>query len=175
MRMEAGLDTGPVALETRIPIRPGMTTGDLHDALMPAGADLMARALTDLAAGALTFTPQAEDGVLYARKITNDEARIDWTRDAAAIVAAHINGLSPYPGAFFEIDLGKGAERVKVLRAAIATGSAAPGTLLDADGTVACGAGAVRLLEIRRAGKGGSASGAAFLRGARLEAGARLR
>ncbi|TXN68832.1 methionyl-tRNA formyltransferase [Methylobacterium sp. WL6] len=173
MRMEAGLDTGPVALEARIPIRPGMTTGDLHDALMPAGADLMAQALQELDAGTLTFRPQAEDGVLYARKITNDEARIDWARDADA-VAAQINGLSPFPGAYFEVDLGKGAERVKVLRALPATGSGVAGTLLDADATVACGSGAVRILEVRRAGKGGSASGAEFLRGARVIAGARF-
>ncbi|MCJ2107139.1 methionyl-tRNA formyltransferase [Methylobacterium sp. E-041] len=173
MRMEAGLDTGPVALEARIPIRPGMTTGDLHDALMPAGADLMAQALQELDAGTLTFRPQAEDGVLYARKIANDEARIDWARDADA-VAAQINGLSPFPGAYFEVDLGKGAERVKVLRALPATGSGVAGTLLDADATVACGSGAVRFLEVRRAGKGGSASGAEFLRGARVIAGARF-
>jgi methionyl-tRNA formyltransferase len=173
MRMEAGLDTGPVALEARIPIRPGMTTGDLHDALMPAGADLMAQALQELDAGTLTFRPQDEDGVLYARKITNDEARIDWNRDAAA-VAAQINGLSPFPGAYFEVDLGKGAERVKVLRALPATGSGVAGTLLDADATVACGSGAVRILEVRRAGKSGSASGAEFLRGARVIAGARF-
>ncbi len=173
MRMEAGLDTGPVALEARIPIHSGMTTGDLHDALMPAGAALMAQALRDLEAGTLTFTPQREDGVIYARKITNDEARIDWTRPAAE-VAAHINGLSPFPGAFFEIDLGKGVERVKVLRAIGADGAGRPGRLLDAEGTVACGTGAVRILEVRRAGKGGTASGAEFLRGARLEAGARF-
>ncbi|MCJ2040704.1 methionyl-tRNA formyltransferase [Methylobacterium sp. J-059] len=173
MRMEAGLDTGPVALEACIPIRPGMTTGDLHDALMPAGADLMAQALQELDAGTLTFRPQAEDGVLYARKITNDEARIDWARDADA-VAAQINGLSPFPGAYFEVDLGKGAERVKVLRALPATGSGVAGTLLDADATVACGSGAVRILEVRRAGKSGSASGAEFLRGARVIAGARF-
>ena len=173
MRMEAGLDTGPVALEDRIPIRPGMTTGDLHDALMPLGADLMARALRALEAGTLAFRPQDEAGLLYARKITNDEARIDWAREAAT-VAAQINGLSPFPGAFVEADLGKGTERVKVLRAVVSEGSAAAGTLLDAEATVACASGAVRLLEIRRAGKGGSASGAEFLRGARLEAGTRL-
>ncbi|WP_342104957.1 methionyl-tRNA formyltransferase [Methylobacterium sp. SI9] len=173
MRMEAGLDTGPVALEARIPITPGMTAGALHDALMPVGAALMARALGLLEQGALTFTPQPEDGVVYAHKITNDEARIDWSRPAAE-VANHINGLSPFPGAFFEADFGKGPERVKVLRALAIDGSGAAGTLLDADGTVACGSGAVRLLELRRAGKGGSASGAEFVRGARLMPGARL-
>lgn len=173
MRMEAGLDTGPVALEARVPITPGLTAGELHDALMPLGADLMARALRHLEAGDLAFAPQPEDGVVYAHKITNDEARIDWALEAEA-VARQINGLSPFPGAFFEADLGKGAERVKVLRALPESGSGTPGTLLDGDCTVACGTGAVRLLELRRAGKGGAASGAEFLRGARLEPGARL-
>jgi methionyl-tRNA formyltransferase len=173
MRMEAGLDTGAVALEARVPITGDMTAGELHDALMPLGADLMAQALRRLAEGTLTFTPQPEDGVVYAHKITNAEARIDWS-GAAARVAAHINGLSPFPGAFFEADLGKGPERVKVLRAVSTGGTGEPGTLLDGEGTVACGTGAVRLTELRRAGKGGSASGAEFVRGARLAPGARL-
>jgi methionyl-tRNA formyltransferase len=173
MRMEAGLDTGPVALEARIPISPGMTAGALHDALMPIGADLMASALSRLEQGALSFTPQPDEGVVYAQKITNDEARIDWSRPATQ-VANHINGLSPFPGAFFEIDLGKGPERVKVLRAIPAAGAGDSGTLCDAEGIVACGDGAVRLVELRRAGKGGSASGAEFVRGARLTPGARL-
>ena len=173
MRMEAGLDTGPVALETRVPIGEGITAGELHDALMPAGADLMGRALRALEAGGLTFTPQPEAGVVYAHKITNEEARIDWSRPAGE-VACHVNGLSPFPGAWFEADLGKGPERVKVLRALPAEGAGAPGTLLDAACTVACGTGAVRLLELRRAGKGGAASGEEFLRGARLVAGARF-
>jgi methionyl-tRNA formyltransferase len=173
MRMEAGLDTGPVALEARLPIRPGMTAGALHDALMPLGAELMSRALAGLEAGALTFTPQAPEGVVYAHKITNEEARIDWSRPGEA-VANHINGLSPFPGAFFEVDLGKGPERVKVLRAQTTEGSGAPGTLLDAQAAIACGTGAVRLLELRRAGKGGVATGSDFLRGARLEPGTRL-
>ena len=173
MRMEAGLDTGPVALEARVPITEGMTAGELHDALMPAGAELMARALERLDGGTLAFTPQPEDGVVYAHKITNEEARIDWSRPASA-VAARINGLSPFPGAFFEADLGKGPERVKALRARLAEGSGEPGTLLDGDGTVACATGAVRLLELRRAGKGGSATGGEFVRGARLSPGTRL-
>ncbi|WP_232627951.1 methionyl-tRNA formyltransferase [Methylobacterium sp. Leaf118] len=173
MRMEAGLDTGPVALERRLPIREGMTAGELHDALMPAGAALMGEALRALAEGGLTFTPQSQEGVVYAHKITNTEARIDWSRPAAA-VACHINGLSPFPGASFEVDLGKGQERVKVLRALPCEGSGAPGTLLDAAGTIACGSGAVQLLELRRAGKSGAASGEEFLRGARMAVGARL-
>ncbi|WP_342151316.1 methionyl-tRNA formyltransferase [Methylorubrum sp. SB2] len=172
MRMEAGLDTGPVAMEARVPIPEGMTAGELHDALMPAGAELMGQALARLDAEGLTFTPQAAEGVVYAHKITNAEARIDWSRPAAE-VARHVNGLSPFPGAYFEADLGKGVERVKVLRALAAEGSSGvPGTLLDASCTVACGTGAVRLLELRRAGKGGTASGEEFLRGARLQVGA---
>ncbi|CAO4163931.1 methionyl-tRNA formyltransferase [Methylorubrum populi] len=181
MRMEAGLDTGPVALEERLPIREGMIAGELHDALMPLGADLMGRAIQALERDGLTFSPQAEEGVVYAHKITNAEARIDWSRPAAE-VARHINGLSPFPGAYFEADLGKGSnkgtdkgpERVKVLRALAAEGSGVPGTLLDSDCTVACGTGAVRLLELRRAGKGRVASGEEFLRGARLTVGERL-
>ncbi|MFY9294604.1 MAG: methionyl-tRNA formyltransferase [Methylorubrum rhodinum] len=170
MRMEAGLDTGPVAMEARVPIAEGMTAGELHDALMPAGADLMGQALARLDTEGLSFTPQAAEGVVYAHKITNAEARMDWSRPAAE-VAHHVNGLSPFPGAYFEADLGKGVERVKVLRALLAEGSGAPGTLLDAACTVACGTGAVRLLELRRAGKGGTASGEEFLRGARLAPG----
>ncbi|MDR7036929.1 methionyl-tRNA formyltransferase [Methylobacterium sp. BE186] len=173
MRMEAGLDTGPVALEARMALHPGMTAGELHDALMPLGAELMSRALSELASGRLAFTPQPKTGVVYAHKIANEEARIDWSRGARE-VANHVNGLSPFPGAFFEADLGKGPERVKVLRAEAAEGSGEPGALLSADGLVACGAGAVRLAELRRAGRGGTVSGSDFLRGARLEPGARL-
>ncbi len=173
MRMEAGLDTGPVAMEVRVAITEGMTAGELHDALMPAGADLMGRALARLEAEGLTFTPQAAEGVVYAHKITNEEARIDWSRPAMD-VARHINGLSPFPGAYVEVDLGRGVERVKVLRALQTDGSGEPGTLLDSACTIACGIGAVRLLELRRAGKGGAASGEEFLRGARLPLGATL-
>lgn len=173
MRMEAGLDTGPVAMEARLPIDPGMTAGALHDALMPLGADLMARALAVLARDGLALTPQAEEGVVYAHKITNAECAIAWDRPATE-VANRINGLSPYPGAFFEADLGKGPERVKVLRARPVLGSALPGTLIDEAGTVACADGGVELIELRRAGKGGVASGAEFVRGARLAAGHRF-
>ncbi|MGU3360522.1 methionyl-tRNA formyltransferase [Methylobacterium sp. M6A4_1b] len=173
MRMEAGLDTGPVALEERLAITQGMTAGQLHDALMPLGADLMARALRGLEGGDLAFAPQAEGGVVYAHKITNEEARIDWTRPARE-VANHINGLSPFPGAFFEADFGKGPERVKVLAAAAAPGSGAPGTLIDTEGTIACGDGAVRLGALRRAGKGGVSDGAEFVRGTHRVPGTRL-
>ncbi|NEU14455.1 methionyl-tRNA formyltransferase [Methylobacterium sp. BTF04] len=173
MRMEAGLDTGPVAMETRLAITPGMSAGALHDALIPLGADLMSKALAALERGDLSFTPQAAEGVVYAHKITNDEARIDWNRPAAD-VANHINGLSPFPGAFFEADLGKGVERVKVLAAERVDASGTPGLILDEACAVACGSGAIRLGALRRAGKGGVSSGSEFLRGARLQPGSRL-
>ncbi|GJD41672.1 MULTISPECIES: methionyl-tRNA formyltransferase [Methylobacterium] len=173
MRMEGGLDTGPVALEERVAIAPGMSAGDLHDALMPIGAALMSRALRQLEHEPLPLTRQSEEGLVYARKITNEEARIDWSKPARE-VANHINGLSPFPGAFFEADLGKGPERVKVLRAMPTEGQSAPGTLLDSAGTIACGGGAVRLTELRRAGRGGIVTGADFVRGAHLAPGTRF-
>jgi methionyl-tRNA formyltransferase len=172
MKMEQGLDTGPVAMVERVPIGPDMTAGELHDLLAPLGADLMGRALAALARGTLSFTPQSEEGVTYARKITNEEARIDWSRPAQA-VHDQVRGLSPFPGAFFMVDLGKGPERMKVLRTARAEGAGEPGRLLDAAGTVACGEGAVRLVQVQRAGRG-VVKADEFLRGARLEPGVRL-
>jgi methionyl-tRNA formyltransferase len=169
MRMEEGLDTGPVAMAERIPIGPDDTAGEVHDRLMGLGADLMARALAALERGSLTFRPQPENGVTYARKIANDEARIDWSEEARA-VHDRVRGLSPAPGAFFAFGE---RERVKVFRTTLAEGAGPPGTLLDGDGTVACGAGAVRLLQVRPAGKP-TMTAAEFLRGRRLAAGARL-
>jgi methionyl-tRNA formyltransferase len=172
MRMEEGLDTGPVAMVEPVSIGPDTTAGELHDQLMILGADLMARTLAALSRGALRFTPQPADGVTYASKIANDEARIDWSA-AADQVHNQARGLSPIPGAFFEIDLGKGPERVRVLRTVLAPGAGSPGTLLDGSGTVACGTGAVRLVQVQRAGKA-PVGAADFLRGVRLPAGARL-
>jgi methionyl-tRNA formyltransferase len=172
MKMEEGLDTGPVAMTERIAIAPDATAGEVHDRLARLGADLMARALAALQRGALNFTPQPNDGVTYAAKIGNDEARIDWTRPAHAL-HDHVRGLSPFPGAFADVDLGRGAERLKVLRTAPSQGSGAPGDILDADMTVACGEGALRLLSVQRAGKS-AISGSEFMRGARLAPGSRL-
>jgi methionyl-tRNA formyltransferase len=172
MKMEAGLDTGPVGMVEKLPIGPDMTAGDLHDRLSPLGADLMVRALAALGRGALRFRPQPEEGVTYAAKIGNAEARLDWARPARQLHDL-VRGLSPFPGAFAEIDLGKGPERLKILRTALAGGAAEPGTLLDGEGTIACLEGAVRLLQVQRAG-GKPMSGAEFLRGARLAAGQRL-
>jgi methionyl-tRNA formyltransferase len=172
MRMEEGLDTGPVAMAERIAIGPDMNAGELHDRLMVLGADLMVRALAALSRGALSFTPQPEEGVTYAHKLKNEDALIDWTGPAQA-VHDHIRGLSPFPGAYFTADFGRGPERVKVLRAAPASGSGEPGTLLDADAAVACGEGAVRLIQVQRAGKAPLAADE-FLRGVRLGPGARF-
>lgn len=172
MRMEEGLDTGPVGLVERVPIGPEETAGELHDRLMELGAGLMRRALAALAEGRLAFTPQAEEGVTYARKIAPEEARIDWRAPAPAL-HNQVRGLSPFPGAFFEAELGRGRERFKVLRTKPAEGAGEPGTLLDGAGLVACGEGAVRLVEVQRAGRAPMAA-EAFLRGARLARGARL-
>jgi methionyl-tRNA formyltransferase len=172
MRMEEGLDTGPVGMVERVAIGPDTTAGELHDKLMGLGADLMVRALAALSRGALDFTPQPEEGVTYAHKITNEEALIDWSKPADA-VHDQVRGLSPFPGAFFVTDLGKGPERVKVLRTVRAPGTGAPGTLIDARGTVACSEGAVRLVQVQRAGKAATAA-QEFLRGIRREAGSRF-
>jgi methionyl-tRNA formyltransferase len=172
MHMEEGLDTGPVGLVERVAIGRDMTGGELHDRLAELGADAMVRALAALSRQALLFTPQSTEGVLYATKIRNDEARIDWRLSASALHDL-VRALSPYPGAFFEADLGKGKERVKVLRARPAEGSGAPGTLLDAGPTIACGTDALRLVTAQRAGRS-PVSGEEFLRGVRLEPGARF-
>jgi methionyl-tRNA formyltransferase len=166
MRMEEGLDTGPVAMAERLAIGPDMTAGELHDRLAPLGADLMVRAMGALARGSLQLVPQAEVGVTYAAKLDKAETRIDWARPATD-VHNHIRGLSPFPGAWFEMPDGS---RVKVLRSTLATGAGAPGLLLDDSLTIACGDGAVRLLDVQRAGKA-AMKAPDFLRGARLSRG----
>jgi methionyl-tRNA formyltransferase len=147
MQMDEGLDTGPVALIERVAIGPDMTAGELHDRLAVVGADLMARALAALERGSLAFKPQAEAGATYAKKIENAETRIDWSKPARA-VHDHIRGLSLSPGAWFAL----AGTRVRALRSARAEGKGAPGTVLDDKLTVACGDGAVRLLEVQHAG-----------------------
>jgi methionyl-tRNA formyltransferase len=173
MRMDEGLDTGPIAMAERVPIAPDATAGDLHDTLAPLGADLMVRALGALERGTLSLTPQAADGVEYATKIDKGETRIDWTRPWHQ-VHDHIRGLSPFPGAWFEIAEGKPV-RVKVLRSTRGegAGAGAPGTVLDDHLTLACGDGAVRILELQRAGAR-AMKAEDFLRGTPLAAGTRL-
>ena len=163
MKMEEGLDTGPVALADRLAIGPDATAGEIHDHLSLMGATLMLRALTLLAKGELKFTPQLEGGVTYAAKISKEETRIDWSKPGAAIHDM-IRGLSPYPGAWFEALLGGKPERVKVLRSVVVPGKGEPGMLLDGHLTVACGSQAVRLTQVQRAGRR-PVGGAEFLRG----------
>jgi methionyl-tRNA formyltransferase len=168
MRMEEGLDTGPVGLVERVAIGPDMTAGELHDRLMLVGADLMGRALAALERDAISFTPQPSDGVTYAAKIDKAESRIDWSRPANA-VHDHIRGLSPFPGAWFDVD----GTRVKALRSTLAAGHGAPGEVLDDALTVACKAGAVRLVEVQKAGSRAMPA-VEFLRGTPLATGTRL-
>jgi methionyl-tRNA formyltransferase len=174
MKMEAGLDTGPVAMTRKVKIRDDDTAASLHDRLAEAGALLLVDFVEALEKGAVRLTPQAADGVTYATKISPAEARIDWTR-AATEIDRRIRGLSPFPGAWFEAEAGRGLERVKALLSRPATGSGAPGTVLDTEGRfiVACGEGAIELVAVQRAGKSAQ-SAAEFLRGFPLRVGARL-
>lgn len=166
MKMDEGLDTGPVAMAERIAIGPDMTTGQLHDRMRVIGADLMARALAALERGSLGFQPQAEAGVTYAHKISKTECRIDFTADSQA-VHDQIRGLFPFPGAYLELDWGAGPKRIKVGRARKVEGHGPLGTVLDHALTLACGEGAVQLLEVQPAGKG-MMSATEFLRGAAI-------
>jgi len=169
MKMEAGLDTGPVGLEQRIEIAPDMTAGELHDKLAEMGADMMPRALAALETTGLKFTPQDVEGVTYAKKLDKNETKIDWSRPAQE-VHNHIRGLSPFPGAWFEIDGAKEKLRVRALRSTLAEGKGKPGELLG-DLTIACGGGAVKLLEVQRAGAK-AMKAEEFLRGLPLAKGA---
>jgi methionyl-tRNA formyltransferase len=173
MKMAEGLDTGPVAMAERLAIAPDMTTGDLHDELARRGANLMVQALGALERGTLALTPQPEAGVTYATKIAKDETRIDWSKPWRQ-VHDHIRGLSPFPGAWFELagDDGKPV-RAKVLRTTRGEGEGTPGTALDGNLTIGCGDGAVRILQLQRAGKQ-AMTAEEFLRGTALPAGARL-
>jgi methionyl-tRNA formyltransferase len=160
MKMDEGLDTGPVAMAERVPIGPDATTGDVHDELKRRGASLMVRALAALEKGALQLTPQSASGVTYADKIGKDETRIDWTKPWKE-VHDHCRGLSPVPGAWSELP---GVGRVKILRTTKGVGEGPPGRVLDDKLTVACGAGSVRLIELQRAGRQPMAADE-FLRG----------
>jgi methionyl-tRNA formyltransferase len=168
MKMEEGLDSGPIAMAERVPIPFDATAGDLHDQLARLGADLVVRALAALERGSLTLTSQPEVGVTYAHKIANDETRIAWERPWQE-VHNHIRGLSPVPGAWSEI----GSERVKVLRTTRSDRNGVPGTVLDDELTVACGEGAVRIVELQRAGRQ-PMKAHEFLRGMPVAAGTRF-
>jgi methionyl-tRNA formyltransferase len=169
MRMDEGLDTGPVCASDAITIGPDMTAGELHDLMAARGAALMVQALAALENGTLECVPQPMDGITYAAKIEKTETQIDWSRSATE-AHDHIRGLAPWPGAHFEVLHDGRAERLKVLRATPVGGTGRPGTFLDDAGTIACGSGAIRLLEVQRAGKKPMAI-AELLRGFPLPAG----
>jgi methionyl-tRNA formyltransferase len=168
MKMDVGLDTGDVAMAERLAITDNMTALDLHDRLSRLGADLMVRAMAALDRGGLQLKKQSEDGVTYAAKIDKAEARIDWTRPAREVLR-HIHGLSPFPGAWAELE----NARVKILRCELAKGAGAPGEVLDDHLTIACGEGAIRLIELQREGKA-RMQAADFLRGVPLKPPMRL-
>src|SRR5882757_8455128 len=172
MKMDVGLDAGDVAMAERIAITDAMTAADLHDALARLGADLMVRAIGALERGKLQLTKQGEHGVSYAAKIEKAEARIDWNKSARAVLR-HIHGLSPFPGAWCEMPIEGEPVRVKILRGAIVDGMGAAGELLDDHLSFACGEGAVRILELQRAGKA-PMKAEEFLRGTPLKPPLRL-
>jgi methionyl-tRNA formyltransferase len=159
MQMEAGLDTGPVALTTVLDIGPDETTGALHDRLAVAGAELIVEAMAQLEAGTLTTVPQPEAGANYAAKIDKAETRIDWAKPAQD-VHNHIRGLSPWPGAWCEMDFGASFERVKILRSRVA----------EKGGVVQpCADGSIELVDVQRSG-GKAMSGAELMRGSKPKA-----
>jgi methionyl-tRNA formyltransferase len=177
MRLEERLDTGPVCLTQRVPIAAEETAGELHDRLAALGATLMVKAMGALEQGSLNCRPQSDQGITYAAKIEREETRIDWSLPARE-VHNRIRGLSPHPGAWFEAEFEGDAshgkrERVKALRSILAEGSGPAGSLLDERLTITCGEGAVRLIELQRAGKR-PMSAEEFLRGVSFRAGVAL-
>ena len=170
MKMDAGLDTGDVAMVERAAITDQTTAGDLHDRLSRSGADLMVRAMAALERGELRLTKQGDEGVTYAAKIDKAEAHVDWDKNAAAVLR-HIHALSPFPGAWSEVQIDGVPARIKLLRCELADGAGRPGELLDEHLTVACVQGAIRILELQRAGKA-PMKAVEFLRGVQLKRGA---
>ena len=172
MKMDVGLDTGDVAMAERMMITDDMTAADVHDALARLGGDLMVRAMGALERGMLQLTKQSEDGVTYAAKIEKAEARIDWHKPARTVLR-HIHGLSPFPGAWCEMGLEGEQVRVKILRCAMLDRSGAPGDVLDEHLTIACKEGAIRILDLQRAGKA-PMKAEEFLRGTPIKPPTRL-
>jgi methionyl-tRNA formyltransferase len=172
MKMTAGLDEGPVLLSETVRIGPLDTAGTMHDRLSAIGAHLLPRALAAVERGGVQPTPQAAEGLTYAKKIKPAEARIDWNAPALE-VDRKIRGLSPFPGAWFEAPSDKGPVRVKALLSRLEDGEGAPGQVLDGGLLIACGSGAVRLLTVQREGRG-QQDAETFLRGFALLPGAVL-
>ncbi len=151
MKMDEGLDTGDVGLVGRIAITADMTAGVLHDELSKIGARLMVEALEKLEQGKLDLQPQSQDGIVYAKKIDKAEARIDWSKPAND-VRNLIHGLSPFPGAWCEMEIGGKLSRVKILACRAIEGKGAPGTIVDDQLTIACGKGAIAPVRLQKAG-----------------------
>jgi len=172
MRMSEGLDEGPVLSTATVRIDALDTAGSLHDRMATAAATLLPRTLAEIAAGTAVETPQAAEGVTYAKKIKSAEARIDWSRPAVE-VDRQIRGLSPFPGAWFMAPSERGPARVKALLSCVEDGHGAPGEVLDDRLRIACGDGAVRLLKAQREGRGQQDLDD-FVRGFPLAAGVRL-
>jgi methionyl-tRNA formyltransferase len=172
MKMDAGLDTGDVAMAERIAITDAMTVTDVHDQLARLGADLMVRAMAALERGGLQLTKQSEDGVTYAAKIDKAEAKIDFAKPARAVLR-HIHGLSPFPGAWCELPIDGAPARIKVLRCALAEGRGTPGEVIGDDLTIACADGAIRVSQMQRAGKQ-PMTAEEFLRGTPIAKGVRV-
>jgi len=172
MKMDAGLDTGDVAMAERIAITDAMTVTDVHDQLARLGADLMVRAMAALERGGLQLTKQSEDGVTYAAKIDKAEAKVDFAKPARAVLR-HIHGLSPFPGAWCELPIDGAPVRIKVLRCALAEGRGTPGEVIGDDLTIACSDGAVRIAQLQRAGKQ-PMTAEEFLRGTPIAKGVRV-
>lgn len=169
MRLEAGLDTGPIAMREVIPIRPEDTTGDLTSRLAIVAAKLAVSALRSMEDGLLEYRDQSNFGICYAHKLDKSEAEIDWT-NGAEMVRNQIHALSPAPGARSAVMIGNRKEDIKFFRVQVTTETGAPGTLLSEGMSIACGSGAIRILEGQRSGRA-SMSGSELLRGAKLAPG----
>lgn len=176
MKMDIGLDTGPIAMAEKIAISQNMTAGELHDKLSVAGADLMIRALGAIERDLLNLTTQSDEGVTYAKKIDKAEAHIDFSQSAEE-VHNHIRGLSPFPGAWCEIEITQNEKpkmvRVKIISSELVEVSGEQGTTLDDGLTIACSSGSIRPVRLQRAGKG-QQNLDEFLRGSKVDKGAKL-
>jgi len=168
IKMGAGMDSGPILLQERVPMPTKVTGGELYHTLFDRGGGLAVDALAKLSAKTLVPTPQKESDVTLAPKLSRENGRIDWNKPAVEI-EWQVRAMQPWPGCFFML----GEEQVKVLTAAVVAGSGTPGTLIDDQFTVACGHDALRLLKIQRSGKN-TTDGASLLRGLRLSAGHRF-
>ena len=172
MQMEAGLDTGPMCLKQTIAITDQTTASSLHDDLAMIGADLMARALDELQAGTLHFTPQPEDGVTYASKIDKAESRIQFNQPAKQVLR-HIHGLSPFPGSWLNLNIDDQDIRIKILQAKISPATGQAGSIMDDQFTIACADGAIIPIRLQRQGKG-AMDLKTFLRGTKVSAGMKV-